>query len=324
MRCLLPLLLLLVACGSPAPPAPVPSPTPAAGIDAIRARGVLRFGTENHSPPMYFLGAEGRTDGFEHRLMHAIAEEMGLKAEIVPVTWSSHVAAVKNGVVDAVVAGWIPNEQVGMGWSAPYLESGLCLVVPKGSPVRGVSGLAGKRVGLYIDPVAEAWAAEALQATTRVAVEDGYFDLLAAGELDALVYDYPFTVGEIALHADTARIVQLNLFPFTYAAMLRPDDIELKAAFDSAIAAVRARPEYTDWMREFLVVGDSLSGVLDLDPPERIAGARVHTVVQGETLRTVAARHYGEEARWKDLWRANKAVVALPDLLPTGTELVVP
>lgn len=323
MRRLLPLLLLLAACASTVE-MPPPAPTPAEGLEAIRARGVLRFGTENHSPPMYFIGAEGRIDGFELRLMHAIAAEMGLKAEILPVTWSSHLQAVRSGAVDAVVAGWIPNEQAGLVWSAPYLESGLCLIVPRGSPVRGVAGLAGKRVGLYIDPVAEAWAAEALGASTTVSVEDGYFDLLKAGELDALVYDYPFTVGEIGSHADSVRIVQLNLFPFRYAAMLSAADPAVKAAFDDAIAAVRAGPEYRQWLREFLLLEGALAQVLDLDPQERKPDAKVHSVQEGETLRSIAARHHGEEERWKELWRANKAVVALPELLPAGTTLVVP
>lgn len=321
MRPLLPLLILLAACGSE-PAAPAPTPTPATGLEALRARGTLRFGTENHSPPMYFT-TPGGPDGFEYKIMQAIAEEMGLKAEVRPVTWSSHIQAVQNGVVDAIVAGWIPNDTVGMAFSEPYLESGLCLIVPKGSPLRDAPALAGKKVGLYIDPVAEAWAADALSASTRVPVEDGYFDLLAAGELDALVYDYPFVVGEIVPHADAVRITQLNVFPFGYAAMLRPDDPELKAAFDAAILRVRARPEYREWLARYLTLRE-LDHVLDLDPPERTPGARVHTVKQGETLRSIAARLYGEEGRWKDLWRANKAVIALPDLLPSGTELVVP
>ena len=323
MRCLLPLLLLLAACSAAVEPPP-PTPTPARGLEAIRQRGVLRFGTENHSPPMYFLGSERRVDGFEYRVMQAIAAEMGLKAEILPVTWSSHVEAVSSGAVDAIVAGWIPNEQVGMAWSASYLEAGLCLIVPRGSPIRGMAGLSGKRVGLYIDPVAEAWAAEALRGSTTVSIEDGYFDLLAAGEVDALVYDYPFTVGEIVSHADSARIVQLNLFPFHYAAMLSAADPALKEAFDDAIAAVRARPDYRQWLAEFLLLDGELSKVLDLDPPERKPAEKVHSVQEGETLRSIAARHYGEEERWKDLWRANKAVVALPELLPAGTTLVVP
>ncbi len=323
MRPLLLSILLLAACSKPAEPPP-PEPTPPPALEDIQARGVLRVGLENHSPPMYFLGEGGRPDGMELKLIHAIAAELGVSVEILPITWASHAEAVRNRVVDVIISGWLPTESLGMDWSTSYLESGLCLVVAKGSPIRSISGLTGKRVGLYIDPAAEAWAAEALRSSTILSVEDGYFDLLTAGELDAVIYDYPFTLGEIGAHADAARIVQLNVHPFSYAAMLPAGEPALKAAIDAAIAAVRARPEYAQWLQAYLLPAGDLARVLDLDPPEQKPGTRVHPVQEGETLRTIAARLYGDEARWKDLWRANKAVVALPELLPAGTKLVVP
>jgi ABC-type amino acid transport substrate-binding protein len=323
MRSLLLLIALLAACSKPPPPPP-PEASPVATLDAIRARGVLRVGTENHSPPMYFLAEGGRPDGFEHRIIQALAEELGVKAEILPVTTAGHVPAVRSGAVDIVVSGWLPADSVGMAWSTSYLESGLCLVVAKGSPIRRVSALAGKKVGLYTDPAAEAWAAEALRASTITPLEDGYFDLLAAGEIDALIYDYPFVIREIAAHADDARVVQLNLHPYGYAAMLPPDDPALKEAVDAAITAVRARPEYRGWIREFMSVDGDMARILDLDPPERKPGARVHAVQEGETLRSIAVATYGDEERWKELWRANKDVVALPELLAPGSTLVLP
>ncbi len=317
------LCLLLAACGPKEEPAP--EPTPAAGLlEQIRSRGTLRVGTENHSPPMTFKGSDGLPTGFEHHLSHAIAAELGVKAEIVPVTWNSHEKGVQTGAVDAVIAGWIPNDAVAVSWSTGYLESGLCLVVRKDSGIRDMAALAGKKVGLYNDPAAEIWAKTALPGSQLTLVEDGYFDLLGSGELDAVIYDYPFVVGEIVPHAESLRIVQLNVHPFAYAAMLPRGDAELKAAIDAAITSIRSKPAYRAWLDEFFTITGPAAEVLDLPKAATSGGATLHTVQSGETLRAIAAQHYGDEARWNELWRANKDQVAFPEWPGLGLELVIP
>lgn len=317
------LCLLLSACGTSEPPAPSPTPAPSV-LEQVRARGTLRIGTENHSPPMTFKGANGLVTGFEHHLSRAIAEEMGVKAEVVAVTWNAHAKGVQGGALDAVIAGWIPNDAVDVAWSTSYLESGLCLIVRKDNEIRDMAALAGKKVGLYNDPAAEAWAKNALPGTQLTLVEDGYFDLLASGELDAVIYDYPFVVGEIVPHADKLRIVQLNLHPFRYAAMLPKGNPELKSAVDAAITELRARPEYSEWLDEFFTLRGPAAQVLDLPAADRRPGSEVHVVQAGETLKQVAQARYGDEGRWEDLWRANKDHVAFPEWPGVGLELVIP
>jgi nucleoid-associated protein YgaU len=44
----------------------------------------------------------------------------------------------------------------------------------------------------------------------------------------------------------------------------------------------------------------------------------------GDTLRSIAARLYGNEDRWSDLYRANRKVIDDPDALGVGTTLTVP
>jgi nucleoid-associated protein YgaU len=51
---------------------------------------------------------------------------------------------------------------------------------------------------------------------------------------------------------------------------------------------------------------------------------RRHTVAEGETLFTLARRYYGDGDKFIDLYKANRGVLASPDALPPGTELVIP
>ncbi len=49
-----------------------------------------------------------------------------------------------------------------------------------------------------------------------------------------------------------------------------------------------------------------------------------HRIVDGDTLATIARRYYGDEQRARELFEANRSVLRDPELLPIGTELVIP
>jgi hypothetical protein len=60
---------------------------------------------------------------------------------------------------------------------------------------------------------------------------------------------------------------------------------------------------------------------LDSDAP---AGDRVITVRRGDTLTSIAERELGTSARWKEIFRVNRAQLSDPDELAVGMRLVLP
>lgn len=59
--------------------------------------------------------------------------------------------------------------------------------------------------------------------------------------------------------------------------------------------------------------------------PDTRAAAKTHTVVRGDTLWGIAKRYYGDGAKWRTIYNANKAVVGSnPDLIFAGQRLVIP
>lgn len=52
--------------------------------------------------------------------------------------------------------------------------------------------------------------------------------------------------------------------------------------------------------------------------------ARSYTVLWGDCLWRIAERFYGDGQRWRDLYRANRDIIADPRLIRTGWELEVP
>lgn len=55
------------------------------------------------------------------------------------------------------------------------------------------------------------------------------------------------------------------------------------------------------------------------------AGAgRTHVVRRGDTLIQLARQYYNDQARWKQIWEANKTRVPDPNQLEVGTRLIIP
>jgi nucleoid-associated protein YgaU len=69
------------------------------------------------------------------------------------------------------------------------------------------------------------------------------------------------------------------------------------------------------------VAGEEADGCVVLD---KAGQARTWTVREGESLRRIAQRVYGNEALWKSIRDANPDKVAAGDVIAPGTELVIP
>lgn len=62
-----------------------------------------------------------------------------------------------------------------------------------------------------------------------------------------------------------------------------------------------------------------------VNPPAQTAGAyRRHVVVRGDTLFSLAQRYYGNRSRWRDIYAANRDVMASENALSIGMELKIP
>lgn len=51
---------------------------------------------------------------------------------------------------------------------------------------------------------------------------------------------------------------------------------------------------------------------------------KIYVVKPGDTLRKIAREFYGDETKWIDIYKANKAVIKDPSFLYPGLELKIP
>lgn len=57
---------------------------------------------------------------------------------------------------------------------------------------------------------------------------------------------------------------------------------------------------------------------------EAAPAPRSYTVQAGDSLRKIAARMYGDEMRWKEIYEANRAQIKNPDIIHPGQTFVIP
>ncbi len=120
-------------------------------LQRVQASGVWRVTLDPSFPPFESLDpASGRPVGFDVDLAEAIAAHWGVRVEFVPAGFDELVDAVIARRADSAISAlpvfpWRTRE---VAFSAPYVEAGLLLAAPPGTPITGTAGLAGRRVAV--------------------------------------------------------------------------------------------------------------------------------------------------------------------------------
>ena len=282
--------------------------------------GVLRVAAEPGTPPM--LTREGsRYDGFDWAIANAVGKRIGVDGVVVvPGKYSELPGRLIAGKADVIISGYTADPSIaGVDWSDSYLDYGLCMIVRKGSPLRSIDDLGGKTVGIFNDPAAEAAVKKMVRGYGRLETfEDGYFELLDQGKIDAFIYDFPYAQEEIKPFSGRLEIVQFNLTKSTYNVGVRRGAASLLKMVNSSIRELRASDEYGQIIRKYL-------GGTGPAPIAKVAtGQSVYKVRPGDTLSLIAKNNLGSVGRWTEIWDLNKGRIADPNLISIGWELLLP
>lgn len=321
--------------GSEGAPAATPDAVTTATGDAvarIRARGVLLVGVDTGeppgegTPPMYFVDAAGKADGFDDRVARWVATSIGVpEVRFVHQKYADlPTALVESQQFDVVISGYTPSPEPGVAWSDGYLDFGLCLIVPATSKVATTQDLWGKAIGIFDDDAAATEVQAMVKGyTDLIRMEDGYFDALHAGRFAGFIYDYPYAVAELDQwyaanpgKAGAFRIAQYNLTDNHYAVGVRTADADLLAAVNEGISRFRASDDYARSVQTYLSGGSKVAA------PK--TAAKVYVVRQGDTLSRIAARELGGPDAWRQLWGLNKDRFPNPHLIEVGDEVILP
>jgi polar amino acid transport system substrate-binding protein len=144
------LLTLAVALGTTAP-ALAQSPT----LDKINQSGTLVIGTRTGSPPFAYVNKDNQWVGFsidlvEQAILPALSKKLGkeIKLEKKESTPPTRIPLLTSNAVD-LIAGTMTDTRArrdNVDFSLTFFVTGAQFLVKKGSPIKGIQTIAGKRI----------------------------------------------------------------------------------------------------------------------------------------------------------------------------------
>ncbi len=201
------LCMLLAACGSSGGGAPTSAtPTVAPPTDLITS-GVLTVGSDTTYPPQEYIDtATGHATGFDVDLITAIAQRMGLRANVVTTSFDTIIDSLVAKRFDVVISAVsvTPERQKKVDF-VPYFNAGESLLVKAGNPLnlKSVTDLCGQKVGVQDGTIeqtdlqtASSNCTKAHKPTIQLTIlkdQTAVVQLLASGRVVATYQDSPVT-----------------------------------------------------------------------------------------------------------------------------------
>lgn len=215
-------------------------------LDKIRERGVLTWGADAEGGAPYVFGdpiEPARLTGFEFDLAGALAEKLGVKAQMVQNSWDGLVPALQRRNFDIILNGLeiTAEHQQQIAMSRPYYAYAQQIVVRKETDgIRQLQDLKGNAVGVLAASVAQRLVEGMGGTDLRVYpgnVES--FRDLANRRIDAVVLDGPIALYYLKGEPQLKTAGQ-PFAPGYYGIGLRKEDTTLRAALNKAIAELLA------------------------------------------------------------------------------------
>ncbi|NGO51914.1 amino acid ABC transporter substrate-binding protein [Allomesorhizobium camelthorni] len=219
-----------------------------ANLDAIKAAGVLKIGTEGTYAPFTYHDQSGKLVGFDVEIGEEIAKRLGVKAEFLEGKWDGLIAGLDANRYDAVInqVGITEERKAKYDFSDPYIASKAALIVREdNAEIKGFADLTGKRAA---QSLTSNYGKIAEQAGAELIGTDGFdqsIALVVQGRADATINDslsfldfkkkQPNAPVKIAATEDEAAYSGV---------IVRKGDPELVAAINEALKAMKADGTY--------------------------------------------------------------------------------
>ncbi len=229
-------------------------------LGKIQDAGEITIGVKYDVPPFGFENPQsGEIEGFDVDMGRYIAEELGVEPKFVEAISDNRIPFLERGTVDLILSTMTINQERDMeiDFSEPYYVAQGRILVPKGSDIKGVDDLAGKRVctalgSTYEETIRE----EAPDADLKLV--DTYsecLELLQNKAIDAISTDDVILTGMI-IQDDTLEMVGDKLTTEPYGVGIKDGDKQMKTFVDGVLASVeedgRWEDTYQEWVGQYL------------------------------------------------------------------------
>ncbi|MGB9867866.1 MAG: transporter substrate-binding domain-containing protein [Bacillota bacterium] len=230
--------------------------TPKAALAGQGDVPTLRVAGDEFFPPYEFVTEQGVYTGFNVDLMNAVAIELGINIEFVPLPWAQAREALEQGKVDAIQGmKYSPERDKAFDFSEPYLTSSLAIFVRKDTmDISGLPDLSGHRVAVQHGDIAFD-VVNPIQGVSLVVFENqkAALESLLAGEVDAYVGNRlaGIYMTQRKMRTGDVKIVGSPIDPAPYCVAVREGDRRVQELFNRGLQAVKKSGTYDKIYRKW-------------------------------------------------------------------------
>jgi cystine transport system substrate-binding protein len=217
-------------------------------LDAIKAAGVLKIGTEGTYAPFTYHDTDGKLTGFDVEIGEAVATKLGVKPEFLEGKWDGLIAGLDAQRYDVVInqVGITEERKQKYDFSQPYTASKAVLITrADDDSIKGFADLAGKKAA---QSLTSNFGKLAVASGAELVGTDGFdqsIQLVLTGRADATVNDSLSFLDFKKKKPDAPVKIVAEQDNAEYSGIIfRKGDAELKAAIDKALVDIEADGTY--------------------------------------------------------------------------------
>lgn len=174
-------------------------------------------GMELSYPPFEMSDENNEPSGVSVDLAYALGEYLDRPVRIENIAFAGLISSLKTGKIDMILSSMTATEEraQSIDFSAPYLETGLCLLVSKDSDIENISDADadGKSIAVKQGTTGHLYAIDNIEHAQVLPLEKETAAVIEVtqGKADAFIYDQMSTYRNWQRHPDTTRPI---LAPF--------------------------------------------------------------------------------------------------------------
>jgi len=219
-------------------------------IPQCKRSDALIIGTDATYPPFEFKSETGELAGVSIDMGKALGEYLGRPVEFRNIAFDGLITALQTRSIDIIISSMTANDErrKSLNFSAPYVTTGICLLLPKNSSIAKVDDLkqGKRRIVTKIATTGEQWSRANLPNADIMALDSDPACVLeiSKGSADAWVYDQISVMNYALANPDTTKALLAPIRIEEWAVGLRHGEDELRDKISAFIAKFRAEGSF--------------------------------------------------------------------------------
>jgi polar amino acid transport system substrate-binding protein len=208
-------------------------------------------GMELAYPPFEMTDSLGTPAGISVDMANDLGKALGRKVTIENTSFDGLIPALKSHKIDIIISSMTITEERGktVDFSDPYLETGLCLLVSKKSPIQDIHDLNDphRTVAVKKGTTGAIYAADSLKKAKVLVLDKESACVLEVvqGKADAFIYDQMSTYTNWSKNQETTRAILTPFLKQYWGIAMRKGEPELKSEINKFLKDYKAEGGFT-------------------------------------------------------------------------------